>query len=82
MRRGGAERLCLGRITRRNSLDIRTVLESTMPPHNGDAGRRVSGMIESCFQPLRGLRLADLLVCPSRGLGAFDPGGSSARILP
>jgi hypothetical protein len=39
-----------------------------MPQHNGDAGRRVSVTNESCFQSLRGVRLADLLGCPSRGL--------------
>ena len=60
----------------------KTALESTQQLYNDDAGRRVSARIESCFQPQEELLLADLLACPSRDPGAYDPRGSGARIPP
>jgi hypothetical protein len=80
----GRTRLCLGceAINKKSMVTRRIALQFTLPPHNDGAGRRVAARIESRFQTQSKLRLADLLACPSRDLGAFDPRGSSARILP
>ncbi len=52
-------------------------LGSTLQLYNDGAGRRVSARLESCSLPQSELLLADLLACPSRDLGAFDPRGSN-----
>jgi hypothetical protein len=51
----------------------RIALESTLPPHNDGAARRVSGRIESCFYAQCEFLSADLLACPSRVQDEFGP---------
>jgi hypothetical protein len=65
------------------SLFTREIALESMPPlRNDDAVPRAAARLETRVQFQSGLRFADLLVCLSRDLGAFDPRGSSARILP
>ena len=82
-RERGSDKGCvLVVITKRILVHGKRRSESTLQLYNDDADRPVSARNESSFQALRGLRLAELLVCPSRDLDAFDHGGSSARTLP
>ena len=61
------------------SLVFRTIaLDSTLPPHNDGAARRVSERIESCFHPQSEFLLHDLLACPSRVQDASGPHGNRA----
>ena len=55
---------CLVRVSTKESLVFRTI-ESTLPPHNDGAARRVSERIESCFHPQSEFLLHGLLACPS-----------------
>ena len=56
----------------------KTALESTLPPHNDGAARRVSERIESCFHPQSDFLLHDLLACPSPVQDESDLHGSRA----
>ena len=54
---------------------------ATLLLHNDDVALRVAGVTEGCFQVGSERQLADRLACPSPVPDAFDPRGSSARIL-
>ena len=56
----------------------RLALESTLPPHNDGAARRVAERIESCFHAQSEFLQADLLACPLRAQDASGPHDSRA----
>src|SRR6516164_1725978 len=74
-REGG---VCLAGFQNKNLALRKTALESTLPPHNDSAARRLSERIESCFHPQSEFLLHDLRACPSRVQDASGPHGNRA----
>ena len=66
------------RVSKKNLALRKTALESTLPPHNDGAARRVSERIESGFHRRSEFLLHDLLACPSPVQDESGPHGNRA----